>query len=78
MKAIFNGVYIIRVSTTPEKMNAEDCVRNYKKSSQLERAFRTVKKINENIKLIYRYKESKAQTHLFFVHVGLLCLILYA
>jgi transposase len=70
-EAVLDGIYIVRTSIAPEKMNAEDCVRNYKKLSQVERAFRTMKSIGEKVRPIYHYTESRVRAHLF------LCMLAY-
>lgn len=36
------AIYIIRTSLAPERMDAADCVRNYKALASVERAFRSL------------------------------------
>jgi hypothetical protein len=42
-EAALDGIDVIRTNVAAERMEAAECVRNYKALAQVERAFRTLK-----------------------------------
>jgi transposase len=70
-EAVLDGVYVIRTSVGPEKLAAEECVRQYKKLSQVERAFRTMKMAGLQIRPIHHRLEGRVKVHMF------LCMLSY-
>jgi transposase len=66
-----DGIYIIRTSINKEHMDSADTVRNYKSLSQVERAFRSMKSIDLEVRPIYHRLESRVRAHLF------LCMLSY-
>jgi len=70
-EAALDGLYVIRTSVPPERLGAEDAVRHYKRLSQLERAFRSLKSIDLKVRPIYHRLEDRVRAHIF------LCLLAY-
>jgi len=70
-EAALDGVYIIRTSLPPERMAAPDCVRTYKTLSQVERAFRTLKSPDIDIRPIHHRLADRVRAHIF------LCMLAY-
>jgi transposase len=66
-----DGIYIIRTSVTVERMSSEDTVRSYKDLSNVERAFRSMKSIDLEVRPIYHHLENRVRAHLF------LCMLSY-
>jgi transposase len=69
-EAALDGIYVIRTSLG-EKLSAADAVRHYKALSQVERAFRSIKTMDLEIRPIRHYQEQRVRTHLF------LCMLAY-
>ena len=68
---ILDGVYIIRTSVEPEKMDTATTVRAYKGLSKVEQAFRCLKTIDLKVRPIYHYLEHRVKGHIF------LCFLAY-
>ncbi len=66
-----DGVYIIRTSVAPEKMDSAETVRAYKGLSKVEQAFRCLKTIDLKVRPIYHYLDHRVKGHIF------LCLLAY-
>ena len=66
-----DGIYIIRTSVNSNKMSSDETVRNYKSLSQVERAFRSMKSIDLEVRPIYHRLENRVRAHLF------LCMLSY-
>jgi len=66
-----DGIYIIRTSVNSNKMSSDETVRNYKSLSQVERAFRSMKSIDLEVRPIYHRLEHRVRAHLF------LCMLSY-
>jgi len=66
-----DGIYVIRTSEPKEKLSAEDAVRNYKRLSQVEQAFRTLKGIDLKVRPIFHRREDAVRGHIF------LCMLAY-
>ncbi|VAX14583.1 Mobile element protein [hydrothermal vent metagenome] len=69
-EAALDGIYVIRTSVT-DGMSAEDVVRHYKALSQVERAFRSIKTMDLDVRPIHHYQEQRVRAHLF------LCMLAY-
>ena len=69
-EAALDGIYVIRTSLAGE-LSAEDAVRHYKALSQVERAFRSIKTMDLEIRPIHHYQEQRVRAHLF------LCMLAY-
>ena len=70
-EAALDGIYIVRTSLSAERMNADDTVRSYKLLSQVERAFRSLKTIDINVRPIRHRLETRVRAHIF------LCMLAY-
>ena len=68
-EAALDGIYVIRTSL--EKLSAADAVRHYKSLSQVERAFRSIKTMDLEVRPINHHLEKRVRTHLF------LCMLAY-
>ncbi len=66
-----DGIYIIRTSVSSDKLSSDDAVRSYKNLSQVERAFRSMKSIDLEVRPIYHRLETRVRAHLF------LCMLSY-
>ena len=64
-EADLDGIYVIRSSLKKEKRTANDIVLDYKSLSQVERAFRSIKTTDLEVRPIYHYDEKRVRTHLF-------------
>ena len=68
-EAALDGIYVIRTSL--EDLSAADAVRYYKSLSQVERAFRSIKTMDLEVRPINHHLEQRVRTHLF------LCMLAY-
>jgi len=69
-EAALDGIYVIRTSLA-DGLSAEDAVRHYKALSQVERAFRSIKTMDLEVRPIHHYQEQRVRAHLF------LCMLAY-
>jgi hypothetical protein len=70
-EAALDGLYVVRTSVPPERLGAADAVRHYKRLSQLERAFRSLKTLDLKVRPIHHRLEERVRAHIF------LCLLAY-
>ena len=71
-EAALDGLYIIRTSVDAQRMDAADCVRNYKALANVERAFRSLKTVDLKVRPIHhRTRRPRARAHP-AVHAGVL------
>ncbi len=70
-EAALDGLYIIRTSVTPERLDAASCVRHYKSLSQVERAFRSMKTVDLKVRPIHHRLADRVRAHIF------LCMLAY-
>ncbi len=68
-EAALDGIYVIRTSL--EDLSAADAVRYYKSLSQVERAFRSIKTMDLEVRPVNHHLEQRVRTHLF------LCMLAY-
>ena len=61
-EAALDGIYVIRSSLTGTEVSAEEAVRHYKALSQVERAFRSMKTMDLEIRPIRHYQENRVRT----------------
>ena len=64
-EAALDGLYIIRTSVKSERMDAATCVRTYKSLAQVERAFRSIKTMDLNVRPIHHHLEGRVRAHIF-------------
>ncbi len=70
-EAALDGIYVIRTSLPVERMSAEETVRSYKRLTQVERAFRSLKTVDLQIRPIHHRREHRVRAHIF------LCMLAY-
>ena len=70
-EAALDGLYIIRTSVKPERMDAATCVRTYKSLAQVERAFLSMKMMDLKVRPIHHHLEGRVRAHIF------LCMLAY-
>ena len=70
-EAALDGIYVIRTSLSKERMSAEQTVRSYKQLTQVERAFRSFKTLDLEIRPIHHRLENRVRAHIF------LCMLAY-
>jgi transposase len=70
-EAALDGIYIIRTSVEAARMDAAQCVRNYKSLASVERAFRSLKTIDLKIRPIHHRLADRVRAHI------LLCTLAY-
>ena len=70
-EAALDGIYILRTSTQQTEFSGTDVVRSYKQLARVERAFRTLKQSDLEIRPIYHHLESRVRAHV------LLCMLAY-
>ena len=66
-----DGIYVIRTSARKRQMSAADTVRNYKRLSQVEQGFRTMKGIDGLVRPIHHRVPPRVRAHF------LLCMLAY-
>jgi hypothetical protein len=64
-EAALDGLYVIRTSAAPAAMNDEQAVLNYKRLAEVERAFRTLKGIDLQVRPIRHRLETRVRAHIF-------------
>ena len=70
-EAALDGIYVIRTSVPSERLDAADAVRHYKRLSDVERAFRSLKTIDLKVRPIRHRLEARVRAHIF------LCMLAY-
>ena len=70
-EAALDGIYIIRTSLDAQRMDAGDCVRNYKALANVERAFRSLKTVDLKVRPIHHRTANRVRAHI------LLCMLAY-
>jgi hypothetical protein len=70
-EAALDGIYVIRTSLAKSEMSTSDAVRSYKALSEVERAFRTMKTIDLEVRPIHHRLADRVRAHIF------LCMLAY-
>jgi transposase len=70
-EAALDGIYVIRTSVSSARLDAADTVRHYKRLSDVERAFRSLKTIALKVRPIRHRLEARVRAHIF------LCMLAY-
>lgn len=70
-EAALDGIYVIRTSLPKKQLSAAETVRSYKSLSQVERAFRSMKTIDLQIRPIHHRLADRVRAHIF------LCMLTY-
>jgi hypothetical protein len=64
-EAALDGLYVIRTSASEADMSAEAAVLNYKRLAEVERAFRTLKGVDLQVRPIRHRLEERVKAHIF-------------
>jgi transposase len=70
-EAALDGIYVIRTSLETGQMDADSAVRSYKQLSAVERAFRSMKSMDLEVRPIRHHLETRVRAHFF------LCMLAY-
>jgi transposase len=70
-EAALDGIYVIRTSVPAEALSSEKVVGHYKRLSEVERAFRSLKSVDLKIRPIYHHLADRVRAHVF------LCMLSY-
>ena len=70
-EAALDGIYIIRTSLGENDMTNEQCVRNYKTLTRVERAFRTLQTVSLRVRPLHHRTADRVRAHIF------LCVLAY-
>jgi len=71
LEAALDGIYVVRTSVAAPRMDSAECVRNYKRLADVERAFRSLKTIDLKIRPIHHHLADRVRAHIF------LCMLAY-
>ncbi len=64
-EARLDGIYVIRTNLPPERADAAECVRIYKRLARVERAFRSMKTVDLHVRPIRHSLEDRVRAHFF-------------
>jgi hypothetical protein len=70
-EARLDGIYVLRTSLPPDRLDAAGAVRAYKRLARVERAFRSLKTIDLEVRPIFHWTEARVRAHVF------LCMMAY-
>src|SRR5215469_1508547 len=70
-EARLNGIYVVRTSLPADKVGSEQAVAAYKSLALVERAFRTLKGVDMQVRPIYHWLSTRVKAHVF------LCMLAY-
>ncbi|HLD78148.1 MAG TPA: IS1634 family transposase, partial [archaeon] len=70
-EAVLDGIYVIRTSVPPERLSGPDAVGAYKNLDFVERAFRSIKGLDLQVRPIFHHLADRVRGHVF------LCLLAY-
>jgi hypothetical protein len=70
-EAKLDGVYVLRTPVPKSELDCEATVRSYKSLSAVERAFRSCKTVDIEVRPVYHWNENRVRAHVF------LCLLAY-
>lgn len=70
-EAALDGIYVVRTSVPKEMLSDQDAVLTYKRLAKVERAFRTMKSVDLQVRPIHHHLERRVRAHLF------ICMLAY-
>jgi transposase len=70
-EAALDGIYVVRTNVAADAMSADDVVRSYKRLTRVERAFRSMKTVDLNVRPIHHRLDHRVRAHVF------LCMLAY-
>jgi hypothetical protein len=71
VEARLDGIYVVRTSLPADKVGSEQAVAAYKSLALVERAFRTLKGVDMQVRPIYHWLSTRVKAHVF------LCMLAY-
>jgi hypothetical protein len=70
-EAALDGLYVIRSSVAADKLSSQELVRSYKQLAQAERAFKTMKSIDLQVRPVHHRLADRVRAHVF------ICMLAY-
>ena len=70
-EAALDGLYVIRSSVAPDKLDSQDVVRSYKLLAGVERAFKTMKSVDLQVRPVFHRLADRVRAHVF------ICMLAY-
>ena len=70
-EAVLDGFYVIRTSVPKSRLSAPAAVRAYKRLSKIERAFRSMKTVDLEVRPVFHWTPDRVRAHIF------LCMLAY-
>ena len=70
-EAALDGLYVIRTSVAEGKLDSQEVVRSYKLLAGLERAFKTMKSVDLQVRPVHQRLEERVRAHIF------ICMLAY-
>jgi hypothetical protein len=70
-EARLDGLYVLRTNLPADVLDASDTVRTYKSLARVERAFRSIKTVDLEVRPVYHWAEDRVRAHVF------LCMLAY-
>jgi len=70
-EAALDGIYVIRTSVPKAELSDQEAVLAYKRLAKVERAFRTLKSVDLQVRPIFHHLERRVKAHLF------ICMLAY-
>jgi hypothetical protein len=70
-EAHLDGIYVLRTSLPEDRLDAAGTVRAYKGLAQVERAFRSLKTVDLEVRPVFHWTEARVRAHVF------LCMLAY-
>ena len=70
-EAALDGIYVVRTSLPQQRLGTDDTVRSYKLLNQVERAFRSLKTVDLQVRPIRHRRENRVRAHI------LICMLAY-
>jgi hypothetical protein len=70
-EAALDGLYVIRTSVSAQQLDAAAAVAAYKRLSNVERAFRSMKTVDMHVRPVFHYNAQRVRAHVF------LCMLAY-
>jgi len=70
-EAALDGLYVVRTSLSADKLDAGATVAAYKSLAHVERAFRSIKTVDLQVRPVFLYSEQRVRAHVF------LCMLAY-
>ncbi|MDA1183456.1 MAG: IS1634 family transposase [Acidobacteria bacterium] len=64
-EAALDGLYVVRTSVPAQRLATDDVVRSYKMLGQVERAFRSLKTVDLEVRPIRHWLEDRVKAHIF-------------